>query len=187
MEQNANLPANSKLVFGYEKITRALDLLAVRLNQQLANETPLVLCVMQGGLVFAGQLIPKLSCMLEIDYIHATRYNNETSGGELKWKAYPDASLKNRTILILDDILDEGKTLQSIIQYCESEGATNIVSAVLLKKNHERCLVDEVTHRSLNDNIALIVEDDYVFGFGMDYNGKYRQLDEIYAIEGGDL
>ena len=184
MKPNLNLPTNSRLVFGYEKITRALDALAVKLNQQLENETPLVLCVMQGGLVFAGQLIPKLHCMLEIDYIHATRYNNQTSGGDLQWKAYPDASLKDRTILILDDILDEGKTLQSIIQYCELEGASNIISAVLLKKNHNRCSADVSINKSLSGNIALTVEDDYVFGFGMDYNGKYRQLDEIYALEG---
>jgi hypoxanthine phosphoribosyltransferase len=81
-------------------------------------------------------------------------------------------------VLVLDDILDEGQTLQSIVQYCESQGASKIISAVLLRKNHDRCIDEQLT-----DNIALYVEDEYVFGFGMDYDGKYRQLDSIYALK----
>jgi len=176
------IPDNCRLVYSNQQITSALDRLAEKLNQQLAGETPLVLCVMQGGLVFAGQLIPKLQFMLEIDYIHASRYANETSGGELIWKTYPHSSLADRTVLILDDILDEGNTMQAIIQYCQSQGASNIVSAVLLKKNHDRYIDDHSINSTLTDNIALSVEDDYVFGFGMDYNGQYRQLDAIYAL-----
>ncbi len=172
------LPDNCKQVFSNAEISDALQKLADKLNPQLENETPVVLCVMQGGLIFSGQLIPKLQCMLEIDYIHATRYDNKTAGGELVWKAYPVTSLLDRTVLILDDILDEGQTLRSILQYCEAQGASKILSAVLLRKNHDRCV-----DNSLTDNIALHVEDRYVFGFGMDYNGKYRQLDAIYALQ----
>jgi len=178
-----DLPADFKLVFDNKAITSALDALADKLNRQLKNENPLVLCVMQGGLVFAGQLIPKLSFMLEIDYIHATRYNNKTSGSELSWIARPASSLKDRTVLILDDILDEGLTLQSIIRYCESQGAAKVISSVLLRKIHDRCVGQETIDPALTDNVALTVEDKYVFGFGMDYNGQYRQLDSIYAIE----
>ena len=179
------LPDNCKLVFNNTEINHALDKLADKLNQQLENEIPVVLCVMQGGLVFSGQLIPKLRCMLEVDYIHATRYNNQTSGSELLWKAYPATALKDRTVLIMDDILDEGMTLQAIIQYCEAQGATKVVSAVLLRKNHDRC-VDHNCETTLTDNIALTIEDEYVFGFGMDYKGRYRQLDAIYSLKEKD-
>ena len=172
------LPDNCKLIFDNAQITRALEKLADRLNPQLVDETPVVLCVMQGGLIFSGHLIPQLQCMLDIDYIHATRYGNTTTGGQLTWKSYPDTTLKDRTVLILDDILDEGHTLQSIQQYCEEQGASKIISAVLVRKNHKRCVDNELT-----DNVALDVEDKYVFGFGMDYDGKYRQLDSIYALD----
>lgn len=178
MLSNSILPKDAQLVFSNSEIVSALNTLADKLNQKLENETPVVLCVMQGGLVFSGQLIPKLTCMLEIDYIHATRYNNGTGGGQLQWRAYPVVDLSNRTILILDDILDEGITLQSIIQYCETQGATKIISAVLLRKKHDRCVAENITQ-----NYALTVEDDYVFGFGMDYNGQYRQLDAIYKLK----
>ncbi len=172
------LPENVQLVFSNGEIISALNSLADKLNQQLKNEIPVVLCVMQGGLVFSGHLIPKLTCMLEVDYIHATRYNNATEGGLLKWKAYPVTNLSDRTVLILDDILDEGLTLKSIVEYCKAQGAAKIVSAVLLRKSHNRCIDVNITN-----NYALTVEDDYVFGFGMDYNGQYRQLDAIYKIK----
>lgn len=178
-----NLPLNSRLVFDNVEIITALDNLASRLNQQLVDETPIVLSVMQGGLVFSGHLIPRLNCMLEIDYIHATRYNNKTTGDKLVWKSYPVTPLKNRTVLILDDILDEGETLLSIIQYCEAQGASKIISAVLLKKIHNRCVDNDTLTRSLSENIALTVDDEYVFGFGMDMNSQYRQLAQIYALE----
>lgn len=182
MSAQVTLPAGSKLVFSNKEILSAIDGLADKLNEQLKNETPVTLCVMQGGLIFSGQLLPKLNCMLEIDYLHATRYDNKTAGGALKWLAYPVTSLKGRCVLIMDDILDEGNTLKAIIDYCEQQGATKIISAVLLKKNHSRCLDDECITAALTDNIALTVEDNYVFGYGMDYDGKFRQLDSIYAL-----
>jgi len=178
------LPADSRLVFSKQQIGLALDKLAEKLNQQYKGVNPVVLCVMQGGLLFSGHLIPRLNCMLEIDYIHVSRYNNKTSGGDLLWKAYPLTSLKNRSVLIMDDILDEGKTLQAIIQYCEEQGASHIDAAVLLRKKHNRCVNHHRTDEALTENIALSVEDEYVFGFGMDFNGLYRQLDSIYALTG---
>ena len=179
-----NLPSGSTQVYSKLEINSALDVLASKLNQKLKNENPVVLCVMQGGLLFSGHLIPKLTCMLEIDYIHVSRYHNKISGGELCWKAYPVTPLRDRTVLILDDILDEGMTLQAIIQYCEQQGARKVESAVLLRKNHNRCVDYDSAKGALTQNIALTVEDKYVFGFGMDYNGLYRQLDSIYALEG---
>lgn len=172
------LPENCRQIYSYEQISEALDRLADKLNPQLQDENPLVLTVMQGGLIFAGQLIPKLDCMLDIDYIHATRYNNGTRGSSIEWKAHPASSLENRTVLILDDILDEGETLKAIVHYCEDRGAEKVLSAVLLKKMHHRCVDDKLT-----DKIALTVEDKYVFGFGMDYNGRYRHIDGVYAVD----
>ena len=183
MSQKISLPDGCRLVYSNQQILSALDMLAEKLNQQLQTETPVALCVMQGGLIFSGHLLPKLNCMLEIDYLHATRYRNSTTGSGLEWKAYPVTPLEGRCVLILDDILDEGNTLKAIIDYCRQQGAARIVSAVLLKKLHDRCLGDECIDNALTENIALTVEDRYVFGFGMDYEGKYRQLDAIYALD----
>jgi hypoxanthine phosphoribosyltransferase len=181
-QSDSDLPAGCVRVFSNSEISQALDNLAGRLNQQLADESPVALCVMQGGLIFAGNLIPRLHCMLEVDYIHATRYDNKTTGDDITWKSKPASSLKDRTVLIMDDILDEGKTLKAIIDYCQQQGARKIVSTVLLQKLHDRCIDDPLIGKSLSGNVALKVDDRYVFGFGMDLHGQYRHLESIYAL-----
>ena len=167
----------AELIYDTDKISAALDNVASQLNKRLENKNPLVLCVMQGGLIFTGQLITRLTSNLELDYIHATRYRNQTLGDKLDWLVYPRASLKGRTVLILDDILDEGITLDAIVEYCYKQGAKEVITAVLLHKIHDRCKAGVTS-----DYVALEVGDRYVFGFGMDYKGQLRHMNAIYAI-----
>lgn len=167
----------AELVFDTETIEKAIGQLAQRLGERLQGADPLVLCVMQGGLMFTAALMPHLPLGAEFDYIHATRYRDSTRGHELEWMAYPKKQLENRSVLILDDILDEGHTLAAIERYCRDQGASDVVSAVLLQKKHERLAKGVAC-----EFVALEVEDRYVFGYGMDYKGKLRHLDKIYAI-----
>jgi hypoxanthine phosphoribosyltransferase len=169
--------SRAELIYDAEKISRALDDIASNLNKRLENKNPLVLCVMQGGVVFTGQLITRLTGNIEMDYIHATRYRNQTLGDKLDWLVYPRTSLKGRTVLILDDILDEGITLDAIVEYCGNQGAREVITAVLLRKKHDRCKAGVCS-----DYVALEVEDRYVFGFGIDYKGQLRHMNAIYAI-----
>ena len=115
--------------------------------------------------------------MPELDYIHVTRYQNQTAGNKLDWLVYPQTSIKDRTVLIIDDILDQGITLSAIVEYCKNQGAKEVVSAVLVHKKHDRYKSDVDC-----DYVGLEVEDRYVFGYGMDYKGKLRHLDAIYAV-----
>ena len=180
LDSNEDLNAilsRSNLIYSAEQIAEAIDVIAAQLNERLKNSQPLLLCVMNGGLVFSGHLLTRLNCFPQVDYIHATRYRNETSGSDLDWRAYPQNDLKNRSVLILDDILDEGITLKEIIEYCHEQGAKEVLSAVLVKKKHARCL-DGIKA----DYVGLEVEDKYVFGFGMDYKSQLRHLNGIYAL-----
>lgn len=168
---------DSELIYDAEKISLSLDKLAEQLNKRLRNTSPLVLCVMKGGVVFTGHLLTRLTCTPELDYVHLTRYQNKTSGNELEWLVYPKTSIKGRTILIMDDILDQGITLSALVEYCKNEGAKEVISTVLVHKKHDRYKSD--IHC---DYIGLEVKDKYVFGFGMDYEGKFRHLNAIYAL-----
>jgi hypoxanthine phosphoribosyltransferase len=170
---------SARLLYTREQIEFAMDRLAERLSSRLAGKNPLILCVMQGGLMFTAGMMPRLQLMTELDYIHASRYRNSTAGYELDWLAYPKTSLKNRCVLILDDIFDKGHTLAALEKYCRQQGASEVVSAVLLFK---RC--DDQTRETRCEFAALEVEDRYVFGYGMDYKGQLRQLDRIYAVAG---
>lgn len=175
-ELNAVL-SKASLIYNAEQIAQAIDEMALKLNQRLKTSQPLVLCVMNGGLIFTGSLMTRLNCFPQVDYVHATRYKNQTRGSELDWRTYPSNDLKDRTILILDDILDEGITLKAIIDYCHEQGAKEVISAVLIKKKHNRCL-----ENFCSDYVGLEVEDKYVFGYGMDYQSQLRHLNSIYAL-----
>ena len=169
--------AKSELIYSADQVAQAIDKIALQLNERLQEAQPLLLCVMNGGLVFTGQLMLRLTCFPQVDYIHATRYRNQTSGTTLDWRAYPSHDLKNRTVLIVDDILDEGVTLKAIVEYCREQGAKQVLTAVLVQKKHDRC-VDGIE----SDYVGLEVEDKYVFGFGMDYHAQLRHLNGIYAL-----
>lgn len=173
----ATILSQSVLLHDERQIGESLDLMAERITDDLAGKNPIVMPVMQGGLIFAGHLITRLAFPLRINYIHATRYRGETSGGELKWIARPSESLEGQHVLLLDDIFDQGYTLDAIAADCRSQGAASVRSSVLLKKNHPRAVAN---YRP--DYHALEVDDQYVFGFGMDYEHQLRNLNGIYAF-----
>lgn len=170
---------NSELIYSADQIQQSIEELAQQINTRLINTSQpvIVLPVMNGGLILSGQLITRLNFPVEIDYLHATRYRDKTTGSDLHWKVKPQLELKNRTLLVIDDIFDEGHTLQAVVEFCKSENAEQVYSAVLVEKNHPR---PKASIKS--DFIGMSVEDRYVFGFGMDYKGYHRNLNAIYAV-----
>ena len=161
-----------------EQLNKVLDTLADKITDDLKDKNPLILCVMTGGVVPTGHLITRLSFPLQLDYIHATRYRGETSGGELHWIQEPSISLQDRNVLIVDDIFDVGITLLEIAKYCKDKGASNVHSAVLVNKLHNR----KIDFKP--DYIGLDIEDRYLFGFGMDYKNYLRNVNSIHAVKG---
>ena len=120
----------------------------------------------------------RLQFPLELDYVHASRYGMETTGSTLNWTRYPQADFKGRDVLIVDDIFDQGHTLEAIIKWFEENGAQNVYSATVVNKLHNR----KVDMRP--DYNGLDVEDRFLFGYGMDYQGYFRNLQGIYAVKG---
>lgn len=167
----------SELVHSAETVDLAVEQLAHDIALGLSDSTPLVLCVMGGGVVFSGQLLPKLNFPLEFDYVQASRYHNQTSGQKLVWKVEPKENVRGRTVLLLDDILDEGYTLDAIKQKCLEQGAARVVIAVLVEKQ-----LDHAKPISA-DFVGLTVPNRYVFGCGMDAYGWWRNLPAIYALK----
>lgn len=154
----------------------AIARLSQEITEVLEDSCPVVICVMGGGIVFAGQLLTQLKFPLEIDYVHASRYQNQTVGKTLVWQALPKLNLTNRTVLLIDDILDEGVTLLAIQEKCLALGAKNVLSAVLVDKklNHTKPIAAEF--------VGLEVPNCYVFGYGMDAYGWWRNLPAIYSL-----
>ncbi len=170
--------SNLKEIFSKLEVESAIDRMAERINLELSESNPIILCTVIGGIVPTGMLLPRLNFPLELDYIHATRYRGETSGGHLHWLKRPEIDLKNRTVLIIDDILDEGLTLEAIIDYCKGEEAKETLTAVLIEKN----LVIKAGVKKANFT-GLVAPDKYLVGCGMDYKGYFRNLENISAVE----
>lgn len=167
---------NAQLIYSSAEIQSALDQVSESITQQLADKNPVIICVMGGGVVFAGHLLTRLRFPLSFDYVHATRYGDQTVGKTLTWHAMPKVDLNNRTVLLVDDILDEGITLQAIKEECYSLGAKEVLTSVFVDKalNKQKPITA--------DFIGLTVPDAYVFGFGMDVYHWWRNLDEIYVL-----
>ncbi len=175
----AQVLAEADCLHPTQAVDTALDRMAQAINQRLAGQNPLVLCVLSGGIVAAGHLLTRLDFPLELDYLHATRYRGQLSGADtLHWLARPRTPLKDRVVLVVDDILDEGHTLAGILQDCREQGAQAVYCAVLVRKLHDRCVPGLQA-----DFIGLEVADRYVFGYGMDYKEYLRNAPGIYAVK----
>ena len=173
----AAIQASAECIYDAATVRLTLDHMATDISSAMADSLPVILCVMNGGLIMTGHLLTRLTFPLEIDYLQATRYQGKTDGSEVEWICRPRLPLQGRTVLVVDDILDEGNTLAAVLEYCRQAGATRVFSAVLVTKLHDR-LVKGITA----DFVGLEVEDRYVFGFGMDYKGYLRNLNGIYAL-----
>lgn len=158
-------------------IERALDQMATAISAQMATSDPILLAVMTGGMIPAVWLSGRLNFLHQLDYVHATRYAGGTRGGQLNWLARPRLPLHGRTVLIVDDILDEGITMMEIAAYCREQAADRVVTAALVRKRHDRRAAGAEA-----DIIGLEVPDRYVFGCGMDYHEHFRELKGIFAL-----
>jgi len=168
----------SSCLFTTQEVEAALDTLAAQIHEKMHDKNPVLLCVMIGGLVPMGNLLPRLDFPLEVGYIHATRYQGDIRAGELVWKAKPTQNLKDRTVLIVDDILDGGLTLAAIIKDVKDMGAREVLSAVLVDKHHKR----DPGGLANADFVALKVDDHYIFGYGMDYHEYLRNAPGIFVV-----
>ena len=165
------------LVCSAAAVSEAVTRLAREISAALADSFPLVLCVMRGAVIFAGQLLPQLKFPLEFDYLDLTRYGAATRGGEISWRVMPGTAVAGRTVLVLDDILDQGNTLAAIREKLLAAGASRVYYAVLTEKDTGRAKPVRA------DFVGLRLPDRYVFGCGMDVKGLWRNLPEIYALK----
>lgn len=177
-QQAAQVYREADCLHDKSAVEAAIAQMGAAITARLHDSNPLVLCVLTGGIIPMGQLLSHLDFPLQIDYLHATRYRGATSGGELCWLARPRSAVTGRTVLVVDDILDEGVTLKAILEELHAQGASAVYSAVLVEKEHDR------KNGMQADFVGLTVPDRYVFGYGMDYKDYLRNAPGIYAVKG---
>lgn len=178
-ETYAGVAERAELLVSPAAMDQAVDRMAAAITGRLAGTDPLVLCVLTGGLVATGLLLPRLPFQLRLDYVHATRYRGGTRGGELAWHYRPSDAIRGEQVLIVDDILDEGITLDQVARACEEDGASGVHTAVLVAKQR--------AHRREADFVGIELPDRYLFGFGLDYRGYFRNAPGVFAVADGDV
>ena len=166
----------AKQLYSLSDIEHAIAKMAKKITLHYKDKEPLLLVVMNGALMTAGYLLPRLPFPMHVDYVHLSRYGNETTGGNVVWHHKPASVLTGRDIILVEDIVDEGVTLQILREYCLTEGANSVICATLTVKEG----VEKVGPKA--EFIGLSVPNEYIFGFGMDYKNYWRNLPAIYAV-----
>lgn len=175
--QARELLEEAELIRSEAEVQAAVRSVAEAVNTALADRHPLVLSVMGGAVVFTGQLLPMLDFPLDFDYLHVSRYGNEKQGGELHWKVAPRENVRGKVVLVVDDILDEGDTMHAIRQRVMELGATQFYCAVFADKMNGK---DKPIRA---DFVGMELPNRFVFGYGMDVHGAWRNLPAIYAVK----
>ena len=173
-----NFPEQAECLLTLKELDQGLNKTAQELNDFFKDKTVTLISIMNGALVTAGHLLPKLNFSLSVDYAHVTRYRNGTQGHALQWRQKPNKELKGQVVLLVDDIFDQGLTLAEVKNFCLANEVAEVYSLVLLDKQHSRKLTDYQP-----DFSAFSIPDHYVFGFGLDYQGFWRNAPGIYALK----
>lgn len=150
---------------------------ARELRPLLRDDFPVALILMQGAIYYAAWLTLALEIPLELDYVHVSRYADRRHARELVWQRLPSADLDGRSVLVLDDIFDEGATLAAVREACLRAGARKLCTAVMTRKRHARA------RAAPPDSVALEVPDRFIVGCGLDDAGRWRNLRALYAVD----
>lgn len=175
---DATVPVpGARLVAGRAEVLAAYHRLATCLAPRLSGSDSLLLGILLGGMVPLVQLAARLAADVQVEVCRVGRYGHRTRGGTPQWHAPPPAEVAGRSVVLVDDIFDAGITLEFVADYCHRQGAREVQTLVLVRKRHARPVGGLVP-----DHVGLEVGDEYVFGCGMDYQGHWRHLDQIWGI-----
>lgn len=178
MKQDCPLYADlSEIMLTEEQIKAAVHQLGVKVTEDYQGENPLLICILKGSAVFFTDLIREIDLPLEIDFMAISSYGASTVSGEVKMVKDLDRSIENRNVLIVEDIVDSGRTLAYLKRILCNRGAKSIRIVSLLDKPSRRVVPLDV------DYTAFEIPDAFVVGYGLDYNEKYRNLPVIGVLD----
>lgn len=160
-----------------EAVREAWDRLAAGIQPLVAEGGCVLLGVLLGGMFPLVHVAGRLRGDFLVDYCHLTRYGGRTTGGPLRWIQRPRLDLGGCTVVLVDDVFDEGHTLAALRRHCEESGAVRVRVAVLVRKRHPRAVAGFEP-----DFIGIEAGEEYLFGCGMDLGGRWRHLAALFAL-----
>jgi hypoxanthine phosphoribosyltransferase len=167
----------ARLVASADAVREAWERLAAAIQPLVDEGHCVLLGVLLGGMFPLVQVAGRLRGDFLIDYCHLTRYAGGATGGPLRWIQRPHLDLRASTVVLVDDVFDEGHTLAALRRHCEEAGAVRVRVAVLARKRHARAVAGFEP-----DFIGIEAGDEYLFGCGMDIGERWRHLDALFAL-----
>jgi len=167
-----------RILIGEDEIRARLDLVAAEIHRDFPEGPMVVIILLKGALVFAADLLRRIPRPLVIECLNVASYHGgQTSSGTVDFLDRHFPEVRDHHVLLLDDILDTGRTLHAVEQRLKEEGALAVHTAVLLAKEKERA--EEVRP----DYVGFPIGDEFVVGYGLDYRGRYRNLPYIGVLK----
>jgi hypoxanthine phosphoribosyltransferase len=157
---------NFELMLEYEQIKKRIRLLAIQLNVDFENRIPVFIGVLNGSFIFLADLIKEIHISSEVSFVKVSSYEGEKSSGKIKKEIGLQMPLKDRDVIIVEDIVDSGKTLEYLLKMINQENPASVnVCTLLLKPNSLKVKIDQINY------IGFEISDEFVVGYGLDYNG----------------
>ena len=170
-----------KVLISEDELQQGISKMATEINGQFGEQPLTVICVMTGSIILVADLIRQLTMPVKLGSVHASSYRGDTSRGELELDTSMLPDLNGTNALIVDDIFDTGHTLNAVHNHISRLGAATVQSAVLLYKHGRQELEFDV------DFVGFEIPDEFVVGYGLDYQGIYRNLPYVGVLESDDL
>lgn len=161
----------------YEKIRSVVEKMAEQMNRDLKDKNPLFLCILNGSFMFAAEIFKRIELMdAEISFVKLASYSGTSTTGEIKELIGLNENLEGRTIVVLEDIVDTGITIANTIEQIRSKNPAEVkVATLLLKPDALKKPVDL-------SYIGIEIPNDFIVGYGLDYDGFGRNLIDIYKV-----
>ncbi len=166
-----------KIKIAATEINKAVGDVARQINTQLKDKKPLFLAVLNGSFMFASDLMKKIKIDCEISFVKVASYEGTSSTGTMKQLIGLNEDIKGRTVVIVEDIVDTGSTIENVWQQLTELGAAEIKVATLLFKP------EAYTKTVPIEYAAIVVPNDFLVGYGLDYDGLGRNLEDIYVLD----
>lgn len=167
-----------KILIDKETLSKRVKDLASRIKKDFSGKKPVLLCVLKGAVIFFTDLIRELDIDIDLDFVRLSSYKNGTkSSGKVTFGENTSIDLKGRDVIVVEDIIDSGRTLSFYFEYLKNIGVNSVKGCVLLDKPSRR----EVDVKM--DYVGFEIEDLFVVGYGLDYAEKYRNLKDVCVLE----
>lgn len=168
------------LLIAHSRIQGRVRALAARLSRDYRGQSPLYLAVLKGAYIFLADLTRRLDEPPEVDFVQLSTYGlRGTAGGRVRIRLHPSADLAGRHVVVVEDIIDSGRTLRYLLDYIDRRQPASLRVCALLAR---RSVLDELPRPI--DYLGLTVGDGWLVGYGLDRGEQYRTLPDVYVIEG---